>query len=310
MFRINFPVIRENVQVSYRTLRNEILGLEEGRRTGFVALTVARSRFYLFLDSGHPVGGGVEGETGKRLEAPSVLLDEVEKVLRMERGKADIYEAPSEILHLLVGYFASRTISDDLPGELLDLSGLIAKLRKASFTGFLWGQGVHEVVVFLSFGDVAGVYVAGRRSDISSAVEAVKECKVSIHNTERALEVESAIFSREHKAKLMEDAYVSTYQMVKSRHNGAEGFELLVRESMMVQSEQCPFLNPFLGLLEIRGGRLRVDPAVDPDDLIGGFFRALYAGAKAYLSDDIRVMNEVLALVDDKAREAGIALGS
>lgn len=301
-------MIRENVSVSNKNLQKEIAGLEESKRTGFARITAASSRYYLFLDNGFSVGAGVESEVGRRLESPSSVMEDLEKALKMDKGIMDAYEVHPELVHHLLGYFAAKTISDDLPGELLNLPEMVKKLQTANFTGFIWGQGRSEVVIFLSFGEITGIFVDGRAGTMAQASEAVAECKVSIQNTERALEAESLIFSREMRTKLLEETYSKVYQLVHKAHNGAEGFELVIRESMMVHSADCPFLNPFLGLLEVRGGKLRIDPGVDPDELLAPFYRALYAGAKAYLSDDLSTMKDVLSTISDRAHEAGVIL--
>ncbi len=308
MFRIRFPVIRESVPVSNKNLQKEIAGLEEGKRTGFARITVGGSRYYLFLDNGFCVGGGVESEIGRRLESPSSVMEDLEKTLRMEKGVMDAYDVHPELVHQLLGYFAAKTVSDDLPGELLNLKEMVKKLQAAGFTGFIWGQGRSEVVIFLSFGEIAGIFVDGAAGTMEQASEAVAECKVSIQNTERALEAESLIFSREMKIKFLEETYSKVYQMIHKAYNGAEGFELVIRESMMVHSADCPFLNPFLGILDVRGGKLRVDPGVDPDELAAPFYRALCAGAKAYLSGDPATMKDVLTFITEKAHETGIVL--
>ncbi len=308
MFRIRFPVIREGVSVSNKNLQKEIAGLEEGKRTGFARITAGGSRYYLFLDNGFSVGAGIESDVGRRLESPSAVMEDLEKTLRMEKGLMDAYEVHPELVHHLIGYFAAKTVSDDLPGELLNLPEMVKKLQAASFTGFIWGQGKYEVVIFFSFGEVAAVFVDGAAGTLERASEAIAECKVSIQNTERALEAESLIFSREMRMKFLEETYSKVYQMVHRAHNGAEGFELVIRESMMVHSADCPFLNPFLGLLDLRGGKLRIDPGVDPDELMAPFYKALYAGAKAYLSDDPATMKDVLTTISEKAQEAGVVL--
>ncbi|MEO0145650.1 MAG: hypothetical protein ABIM19_02315 [candidate division WOR-3 bacterium] len=308
MFRIRFPVIREGVSVSHKNLQREIAGLEESKRTGFVRITAGGSRYYLFLDNGFAVGAGIEGEIGRRLESPSSVMEILERVLKMERGTMDAYEVHPELVHHIIGYFAAKTISEDLPGELLNLPEMVKKLQAAGFTGFIWGQGKSEVVVFLSFGEIAGVFVDGAAGTMAKAAQAITDCRVSIQNTAGALEAESVIFSREMKVKMMEETYSEVYQKVHKAHSGAAGFELVVRESMMVGSSECPFLNPFLGLVEIREGKLRVDPGVDPDEIMAPFYRALYAGAKAYLSDDPGVMREVLSAITDRAHDAGVVL--
>jgi len=308
MFKIRFPVIRESVSVSNKNLQKEITGLEEGKRTGFVRITAGSSRYYLFLDNGFSVGAGVESEVGRRLESPSSVMEDLEKTLKMDKGVMDVYDVHPDLVHHLLGYFAAKTVSDDLPGELLNLPEMVKKLQTAGFTGFIWGQGKNEVVIFLSFGEIAGIFVDGGAGTMAQASEAAAECKVSIQNTERALEAESLIFSREMRTRLLEETYSRVYQMVRQAHNGAEGFELVIRESMMVHSADCPFLNPFLGILDVKGGRLRIDPGVDPDELVAPFYRALYAGAKAYLSDDPSTMREVLSTISDRAHEAGVIL--
>jgi len=308
MFRIKFPVIRESVSVSHKNFQKEITGLEEAKRTGFVRITTGNTRYYLFLDNGFSVGAGVESDVGRRLESPSFLMEDLEKTLRMERGIMDAYEVHPELLHHLVGYFAAKTVSDDLPGELLKLPDMVKKLQAAGFTGFIWGQGRNEVVIFLSFGEIVGIFVDGRAATMEQASEAVAECKVSIQNTERALDIESMIFSREMKMKSLEETYSRVYQLVHKAHSGAEGFELVIREALMLHSSDCPFLNPFLGLLDVKGGKLRIDPGIDPDELMAPFYRALYAGAKAYLSDDPSTLREVLSAISERANEAGVVL--
>ncbi|MGB9590274.1 MAG: hypothetical protein ACP5QG_03980 [candidate division WOR-3 bacterium] len=308
MFRIRFPVIREGVAVSNKNLQKEIAGLEEGKRTGFVRITAGGSCYYLFLDNGFCVGGGIESDVGRRLESPSSVMEDLEKTLRMEKGVMDAYDVHPDLIHHLIGYFAAKIVSEDLPGELFNLPEMVKKLRTAGFTGFIWGQGKYEVVIFLSFGEIAGIFVDGAASTLERASEAVAECKVGVQNTERAIDVESQIFSREMKTRFLEETYSMVYQMVHKAHNGAEGFELVIRESMMVHSSECPLLNPFLGIVDLKGGKVRVDPGVDPDELAAPFYRALYAGAKAYLSDDPATMRDVLSAISERAQEAGIAI--
>jgi len=308
MFRIKFPVIREGVSVSYKNFQKEITGLEEAKRTGFIRITVGNSRYYLFLDNGFSVGAGVESDVGRRLESPSAVMEDLERSLKMEKGVMDAYEVHPELVHQLLGYFAAKPVSDDLPGELLKLPELIKRLQTASFTGFIWGQGKSEVVIFLSFGEISGIFVDGKAATIAQASEAIRECKVSVQNTERALDAESAIFSREMRVRSLEETYSKVYQLVHKAHSGAEGFELVIREAMMLHSSDCPLLNPFLGLLDLRGGRLRIDPGIDPDELVAPFYKALYAGAKAYLSDDPATLREVLSTISERANEAGVIL--
>ncbi len=304
MFNIRFPVVRENIRVSHKNIREEMEGLIKSRKTGFAMLQTSAARFYFFMESGHPVGGGVEAEQGRRLESPSVLLDQMEKSLRMETGKLSVFQVPNDLLHILLGYFASKRISENLPGELLDLKAMLAKLSNANFTGFVWGQGKNDVVAFMSFGEIVGIFVNGKESTLKEANQAIKSCLVSVHNTERAIEVESVIFSREHKARIMEEAYRLVLEIAEDK----TGLELVLREALMVESEKCPFLNPFLGLVDIKSGRLRVDPAVDPDELSQSFFKALITGVRAYFSDDAKKMRQAITGVAQKASEAGVSL--
>ena len=308
MFNIKFPKVRDRISLTSKNIQRELKALEEAKFTGYLLAELPGALVYLFYDSGYPLGGAVEDNRGRRLERFSEAAELVAKEGRIRPVPATAFKVSGELLPHLAGYFASRLVAEDLPGELTNLPEMVEKLKNSSFTGILWGRGSREVVVFFSFGEVLGIFVDGHKAGLGEASVAVKECRVSLYNTERALEVESVIFSREQAARRLAELYRRVYELVRGALGAAEGFELVLRESLIVLSDRMPLLNPFMGFVDVKGPELKLDPAVDPSEIAEGFLRALAQAAKVYLSDEPEVMRAVLNEVKAEAGRMGVRL--
>ncbi len=291
-----------------KNLERELKALEEAKFTGYLLAELPGALVYLFYDSGYPLGGAVEDTRGRRLERFSEAKELIAKEGRLRPIPASAFKVSGELLPHLAGYFASRLVAEDLPGELVNLPEMVEKLKNSSFTGILWGRGKDEVVIFFSFGEILGIFVNGHKAGLGEASVAIKTCRVSLYNTERALEVESVIFAREQTARHLSGLYKRVYNLVKEALGSAEEFELVLREALIVASDRVPLLNPFMGFVSVKGGELALDSALDPSEIAEGFLKALLQAAKIYLSDEPEVMRAVVNEVKAEAGRLGVAL--
>ncbi len=308
MFNIKFPRVRDRFSLTAKNIERELKALEEAKFTGYLVAEIPGSLVYLFYDSGYPLGGAIEDNRGRRLERFSEAKAIIEKQGRLRPVPATAFKVSGELLPHLAGYFASRLVAEDLPGELMNLPEMVEKLKNSSFTGILWGRGQREVVLFFYFGEILAIFVDGLKAGLGEASVAIKSCRVSIYNTERALEIESLIFAREQTARRLSGLYKRVYQLVKEAVGSPEGFELVLRETLIVMSDRAPLLNPFMGFVDLKGPELRLDSAVDPSEIAEGFLRALVQAVRLYLSDEPEVMKAAINEIKAEAGRMGVAL--
>lgn len=264
-------IIYENLNTSFTSLEELLIGLKSERHTGYVRVSYWDYNGALFMDSGKLINAvaeiGSERSTG--LDAVSGIMEKS----RQKDGAISVHGLPPELVTLLASAANGEVIHQDLSTEFTNLAGLLEKLHADGHTGsvevVIHGDG-GVGVVFLQDGDAVTSILSANGESYSGADMLAKIIeRASIHGA--ILNVYRANLS----ASIAEGAEVMAGfelplllelwgDIISSAERIADGiskkgeFVKTFNQIRLQYAEAYPFLDPFAAEFDYQEGHIEL----------------------------------------------------
>lgn len=266
-------VKHQNLMTAYTDLSALLSTLKVEGFSGTIEIEFPEKKGTLFIDSGEMINGeAIMGGEGKRMvgqEAIRYLLS----ISNQKDGVLNIYQLSPEQVVILAGNLQHEAVFKGLSTDFTRLDRLLIKLKEEKHTGFIeiFTKNHKPVgVLFLQEGDPAEMYtlpdsgpsVFGRKSIPALMENAVREG--AILDVYRSLGKnplpEPVPFEKGESLKEMIrvfDEVLSKAEKLVDDASQKGTFRRIFKRSLIDQSEQYPFLDPFGGEFDYRDGMIQ-----------------------------------------------------
>lgn len=197
-------------------------------------------------------------------------------------GRIDAYFLSPELVTLLSTLSQHEPLYNDLSTEFTDVRGLLEKLRKEGFTGYIAAElsgGKGHGMIFLQDGDPIGAILEEGDGDwkglkeLQEVVGRIQEAGATL-NVYRSVKEEEAREEAEEQIgtalSLFQLLYSETERVIDSMVDREGAFEESFHKARVDLAETYPFLDPFVGELNFEEGAFYLSGDVNPEEFIRG----------------------------------------
>jgi hypothetical protein len=290
-----------NLSTSFTDYDALIADLEARKVTGYLRLAFPAYEGILFLIEGAAVNALEQGEQGK-LTGPAAARSIAERV-KDKGGALWVYQLTPELVNLLVSVLDGEVLFRELSTAFTSLDKLVAKMRAEGLSGYIEVILSGELgigMIFLKDGEPVEALLTSETQTLSgrTAVETIVQSAgtaggsfnvVRAGGPKVAPVAPGAMRSQASSNEILAvwEAVIRGVETVVDRFAKKDGrFLLAFKEVLVARAGTYPFLDPFAGDFEYRGGKLRLDGPV-PEDLSQGLGDCL-ADAIAKLAFQLR----------------------
>jgi len=272
----------ENLRTSFVNFNEFLLTLKEESFTGYVRLAFWDYEGVLFLEEGEIVNA-LEEAHGRRRGGTEAVRDIMARAKSDREGKIDAYILSPELVTLLSTLPHHEPFYTDLSTEFANFKGLLEKLRREVFTGYITVEltgGKGEGMIFLQDGEPIEVLLeregGGGLKGVEELERMVEEVQVegAVLNVYRSAEGtegrERAEEKLEEALDLFQQLFAETRKLIDSLAKKEGTFEESFHKARVDLADSYPFLDPFMGELKHQEGRFFLSGDVNPNEFVKG----------------------------------------
>ncbi len=279
----NQPV-HENLNTSYTNFDQLLNELRANHFTGYVNLSGWKYEGILFIDSGNLVNV-VEETEGKRRTGLGAL-EGLRARAREKDGAIGVYSLDGELVALLAGSAQRSALYEQLSTDLTTFDRLITKLQKESHTGHVEVQlpDKSSGMIFLdkgttvsSFYSVNGATVMGDAAIERLANSSNEGATFNVYRSDP-----TASFGQDFVKLELIQAWQNLLTLVEGAVDQATSkgtFATEFKRGCLDNLKEYPFLDPFAGGFEFKGGEIRFEGGANNAQFTTGVASALKTAA-------------------------------
>lgn len=272
----------ENLRTSFVDFNGFLLTLKEENFTGYVHLTFWDYEGVLFLEEGEIVNA-LEEAYGRRRGGTEAVREIVARAKSDKEGKIDAYILSPELVTLLCTLPHHEPLYTDLSTEFASFKGLLEKLQRELFTGYITIEltgGKGKGMIFLQDGEPIEALLeredGGTLKGVEKLGRMVEEVQVegavlNVYRSSQGAEGQEGTEERLRRAfDLFQQIFAETCRVIDSLAKKEGTFEDSFHKARVDIADSYPFLNPFMGELQYEEGRLFLSGDVNPDEFVKG----------------------------------------
>lgn len=304
----NQPV-HENLNTSYTNFDQLVNDLRANQFTGYVNLSSWKYEGILFVDSGNLVNV-VEETEGKRRTGLGAL-EGLRTRAREKDGAIGVFRLDGDLVALLAGSAQRSALYEQLSTDLTTFDRLIAKLQKEVLTGHVEVQlpDKSSGMIFLekgatisSFYSVNGATVMGDTAIEKLAHSANDGAMFNVYRSDP-----TASFEQDFVKLELIQAWQNLLALVESAVDQATStgtFTTEFKRGCLENLQEYPFLDPFAGGFEFKGGQMHFEGSTSNAKFTSGVASALKAAAIKFDARGASALQEAMRTAAQTQRDA------
>jgi hypothetical protein len=262
-------VVYENMNTSFTNFGELISDLSANDFTGSVKVGFWEYEGNLFIDNGNVVNA-VEEINGERVTGKTAVKRLMEKA-KEKGGSISVYTLTEEMVTVLSSVVQSELLYKDLTTDFTSIEGLITKLRKEDQTGYMEvdiGGGSRKAYIYFLSGEINDCLLTSGGDEISGVnmlhriIEA-SSSQGATFNVYRAAIEESFAEGEEIRIsdqfpQILEvwgELLRAVESVIDDRLEEGEFLKNL-KDVMIAQPEEYPFLDPFAAKFQYQEGEI------------------------------------------------------
>ncbi len=304
----NQPV-HENLNTSYTNFDQLLNDLRANQFTGYVSLSRWKYEGVLFVDSGNLVN--VVEETEGKSRTGLGALDGLRTRAREKDGAISVYRLDGDLVALLAGSAQRSALYEQLSTDLTTFDRLISKLQKESLTGHVEVQlqDKSSGMIFLEKGaNIASFFSVNGATVVGDA--AVEKLADSSNNgaTFNVYRSDPLASFRQDFVKLeLVQAWQDLLALLESAVDQATSpgtFTTEFKRGCLENLREYPFLDPFAGGFEFKGGQIHFEGGANNAQFTFGMASVLKSAVSKFDERGATAIQEAMRRAGRTQREA------
>lgn len=304
----NLPV-HENLNTSYANFDQLLNDLRANQFTGYVSLSSWKYEGILFMDSGNLVNG-IEETDGKRRTGLGAL-EGLRTRAREKDGALSVYRLEGDLVVLLAGSVQRSALFEQLSTDLTSFDRLITKLQKESHTGHVEVQlpDKSSGMIFLDKGATIASFFSANGATVmgNPAIEKLAESSNNGATFNVYRSDPTAAFEQDFVKLELIQAWQNLLALLETtvdQATAAGTFATEFKRGCLENLKVYPFLDPFAGGFEFKGGQIRFEGGANNTQFTDAMARALKSAAIKFDARGTTAVQEAMRQAAMTQREA------